>query len=115
MNDELIDQYTDVLNKIKWDTNNFKISSESIEKLKELNNDVNFNSIDCFIKSFKIKYTYLFTKNNDIPATIKYIKEYIYNNLPKYLYLVTLGLNNYNTDLFIEDFIHGIIDICKKS
>lgn len=114
MNDELIDQYTDVLNKIKWDTNNFKISSESIEKLKELNNDVNFNPIDCFIKSFKIKYTYLFTKNNDIPATIKYIKEYIYNNLPKYLYLVTLGLNNYNTDLFIEDFIHGIIDICKK-
>lgn len=114
MNNELIDQYKDVLNKIKWDTNNFKLTSEFIEKLKELNTSNSYNSIDCFINSFKIKYTYLFTKNNDIPSTIKYIKEYICNNLPMYLYLVTLGLKGYNTDFYVESFIHGIISICKK-
>ncbi|KAL6930829.1 hypothetical protein ACO0R3_003951 [Hanseniaspora guilliermondii] len=114
MNDNLIDKYTDVLNEIKWDTNSFKISSECIDELKSLNVDKNFDSIDCFIKSFKIKYTYLFTNNNDIQAIIKYIKEYTYNNLPKYLYLVTLGLSDYNPDFYLENYIKGIINVCQK-
>lgn len=114
MNDNLIDKYTDVLNEIKWDTNSFKINSECIDELKSLNVDKNFDSIDCFIKSFKIKYTYLFTNNNDIQAIIKYIKEYTYNNLPKYLYLVTLGLSDYNPDFYLENYIKGIINVCQK-
>lgn len=114
MNDETNTAYTKVLDEIKWDTNKSNITHDSIEKLKELNTRIGLNSIEYYIKSFKIKYTYFFTSNNDIPVIINYIKEYINNNMPMYLYLSTLGLEDYDTDFYIEAFITKIANIFEK-
>ena len=114
MNDETNTAYTKVLDEIKWDTNKSNIIHDSIEKLKELNTRIGLNSIEYYIKSFKIKYTYFFTSNNDIPVIINYIKEYINNNMPMYLYLSTLGLEDYDTDFYIEAFITKIANIFEK-
>lgn len=114
MNDETNTAYTKVLDEIKWDTNKSNITHDSIEKLKELNTRIGLNSIEYYIKSFKIKYTYFFTSNNDIPVIINYIKEYINNNMSMYLYLSTLGLEDYDTDFYIEAFITKIANIFEK-
>ncbi|KAF0266814.1 hypothetical protein FOG48_03998 [Hanseniaspora uvarum] len=114
MNDETNTAYTKVLDEIKWDTNKSNITHDSIEKLKELNTRIGLNSIEYYIKSFKIKYTYFFTSNNDIPVIINYIKEYINNNMSMYLYLSTLGLEDYDTDFYIEAFITEIANIFEK-
>ncbi|KAL6943624.1 hypothetical protein ACO0OE_003514 [Hanseniaspora uvarum] len=114
MNDETNTTYTKVLDEIKWDTNKSNITHDSIEKLKELNTRIGLNSIEYYIKSFKIKYTYFFTSNNDIPVIINYIKEYINNNMSMYLYLSTLGLEDYDTDFYIEAFITKIANIFEK-
>lgn len=114
MNDETNTAYTKVLDEIKWDTNKSNIIHDSIEKLKELNTRIGLNSIEYYIKSFKIKYTYFFTSNNDIPVIINYIKEYINNNMSMYLYLSTLGLEDYDTDFYIEAFITKIANIFEK-
>jgi hypothetical protein len=114
MNDETNTTYTKVLDEIKWDTNKSNITHDSIEKLKELNTRIGLNSIEYYIKSFKIKYTYFFTSNNDIPVIINYIKEYINNNMSMYLYLSTLGLEDYDTDFYIEAFITEIANIFEK-
>ena len=114
MDEKTNSKYTKILEEIKWDTNKTNITNESITSLNKLNYTLTIDAIDYYIKSFKIKYTYLFTNNNDISVVIKYVKEYIENNISKFLYLVTLGVENYDTDAYIELFIVKIINIFEK-